>query len=160
MKMLALYVVFNLVNVVFATVKSLATIKCSKSVSAIINGLYYALYYTVIINLAVIDGIPMALKAVIIAVENVIGVYIASALFERMFSKDIRWEVRVSLPAIEAPYFITKLAEHNLDYYICGSYEDWVVYSVFCDNKEDSRALKNAMPSAAKYNIVEDRKRL
>lgn len=154
------YIIFNLVNVIFSTVRSLATIKSDRKVAALINGGYFALYYAIIIKLAVVEGIPMWEKATIIFVENVIGVYLADWLYNKFFTKDVRWEVRVSVPLLEGPHFEEELHTYQLEYYQCGGTDEWVAYAVFCDDRNASTRLKNILPSEAKYNIVEDRKRL
>lgn len=155
-----MYIIFNLVNVIFSTVRSLATIKSSSKVSAIINGGYFALYYAIIIKLAVVEGIPMWEKATIIFVENVIGVYLADWLYNKFFTKDVRWEVRIELSLVEAPRFEQDLQDSQLEYYQCGGSDDWIIYSVFCDDRDDSTRLRNILPATAKYIVVEDRKRL
>ena len=44
MKLLILFIVMNVLNVVIQTVKSIATIKCGKTVAAIVNAVAYGLY--------------------------------------------------------------------------------------------------------------------
>lgn len=44
MKLLILFIVMNVLNVVIQTVKSIATIKCGKTVAAIVNAFAYGLY--------------------------------------------------------------------------------------------------------------------
>lgn len=160
MNTILVYVVFNFVNVIFSTVRSLATIKSDRKVASIINGGYFALYYSVIINLAVIEGIPLWEKAIIVGIENVIGVYIAQLIFGKWFTKDIRWEVRMRVPLLYGPRFEQDLQDNQLEFYQCGGTDDYVVYSVFCDDKDASTKLKNIMPSETNYIVVEDRKRL
>ena len=43
MKLLILFVVMNVLNVVIQTVKSIATIKCGKTVASIVNAVAYGL---------------------------------------------------------------------------------------------------------------------
>jgi hypothetical protein len=47
-----------------------------------------------------------------------------------------------------------------LEYYNCGSFEEWVALAVFCPDKKASECLKELLPDNVKYNIVESVKRL
>lgn len=149
-----LYVTLCLVNVVLQTVKSLCTIKCSTLVSACANAIAYGLY-TYVIVFTNADGLSLFGKALICASTNFIGVYIANFIFKFAFSKPIRWKVEVSIPNIDAPSFLDELHENDLEYYICGHWEDWSSFAVFCKDKNDSNTLKRILPDMAKYNIVE-----
>ena len=44
MKLLILFIVMNILNVIIQTIKSIATIKCGKTVAALVNALAYGLY--------------------------------------------------------------------------------------------------------------------
>ena len=48
MKLLALFVVMNVLNVIIQTIKSIATIKCGKTVASLVNAIAYGLYTYVI----------------------------------------------------------------------------------------------------------------
>ena len=156
---LMLYCALSFVNVVMQTVKSLCTVKCSTMVSATVNAIAYGLYVYVIFFTNA-EGLPLWGKAVITAVANFSGVYIANILFNKVFSHEVRWKVEVSVPLIDAPMFVEQLEENEMEYYQDGSYNDWVSYAVFCPTKKDSRILKKILPDAAKYNVSECVKRL
>lgn len=149
-----LYVALCLINVVLQTVKSLCTIKCSTFVSACANAIAYGLY-TYVIVFTNSDGLSLFGKAIICASTNFVGVYIANFIFKFTFSKPIRWKVEVSIPNVDAPWFIDKIQENELEYYVCGHWEDWTSFAVFCKDKNASNQLKEILPDAAKYNIVE-----
>ena len=48
-ELLIIFIVLNIVNVVIQTVKSLATVKCGKTVAAIVNAVAYGLYTVVVV---------------------------------------------------------------------------------------------------------------
>ena len=48
-KLLILFIALNIVNVIIQTVKSLATVKCGKTVAAIVNAVAYGLYTVVVV---------------------------------------------------------------------------------------------------------------
>ena len=48
-ELLIIFIVLNIVNVIIQTVKSLATVKCGKTVAAIVNAVAYGLYTVVVV---------------------------------------------------------------------------------------------------------------
>lgn len=159
MNLLALYISLCFINVVLQTVKSLCTIRCSTFISACVNAIAYGLY-TYVIVFTNAEGLTLFTKALICASTNFVGVYLANWLFKKIFSRPVKWKIEVSIPDIDAPRFIEDLAVNQLEYYVCGAYEDWTAYAVFCATQKDSNNLRNILPSSAKYNIVECNKTL
>lgn len=159
MEMILLFTALTIVNVIIQTVKSLCTVRCSTLVSASVNAIAYGLY-TFVIFFTTAGGMSLWLKAIITAVANFFGVYIANYLFSKLFAKEVRWKVEISIPKEEAEQFKCDLVANNLDYYNCGNFEDWVALAVFCPDKKASECLKELLPDNVKYNIVESVKRL
>lgn len=159
MEMILLFTILTVVNVIIQTVKSLCTVRCSTLVSASVNAVAYGLY-TFVIFFTTAGGMSLWLKAVITAVANFFGVYIANYLFSKLFAKEVRWKVEISIPKEEAEQFKRDLSANNLDYYNCGNFEGWVALAVFCPDKKASECLKELLPDNVKYNIVESVKRL
>ena len=95
MKLLILFIVMNIVNVVIQTIKSIATIKCGKTAAAIVNAIAYGLY-TYIVVLTMCD-LPLLAKCLIVAGANFIGVYVVK-LFEEKARKDKLWKVEATIP--------------------------------------------------------------
>lgn len=157
--MILLFTILTILNVILSTVKSLCTVKCSTKVSACVNALAYGLY-TFVIFYTTADGMSLWLKALITAIANLIGVVAANNLFDKLFSKEVKWKVEVSIPSNVASLFESDLEINNLEYYICGKSKGWTAYAVFCPNKQASADLKYIMPKTAKYNVVESVKRL
>ena len=48
-KLFITFVILNIVNVIIQTVKSLATVKCGKTVASIVNAVAYGLYTVVVV---------------------------------------------------------------------------------------------------------------
>ena len=93
MKLLILFIVMNIVNVVIQTIKSIATIKCGKTAAALVNALAYGLY-TYIIVLTNCD-LPMLAKCLIVASANFVGVWVVK-YFEEKARKDKLWKVEAT----------------------------------------------------------------
>ena len=159
---LLLYCGLSLANVVIQTIKSLCTIKCSTFISACVNALAYGLYVFVIFYTNA-EGLSLWGKAFITAAANFSGVYIANLLFSKMFDKEVRWKIEVSVPNIEAPRFVERLTNLFFEYYESGHYgNEYTCYTVFSPNKNTSVILRGLLDTTpnAKYNVSECVKRL
>ena len=84
MKLFILFVVLNVINVVLQTAKSIATMRCGKTVAAVANAVAYSLYTVVIIYTNC--ELPLFAKVAVVGVTNLIGVYIVKAIEEKMIN--------------------------------------------------------------------------
>lgn len=161
MNFLILYCALAFVNVVIQTIKSLCTIKCSTFISAVVNAVAYGLYVYVIFYTNA-EGLNLVSKAMITAVANFTGVYLANFLFSKMFNKEIEWVVSVSIPTKSFSSFSIDLEANNLIYHNYGTNSDdeYYLFTVFCPTKKDSIKLKKILPVGSVYNINESVKRL
>ena len=154
MKLLILFIVMNVLNVIVQTAKSLATIKCGKVAAAIVNAVAYGLY-TYIVVLTMCD-LPLLWKCIIVALANFVGVYIVKWVEEKA-RKDKLWRVEMTVN--------TKLADkmHNeLNYFGISHY--WInagkhtVFNVFCPTQKESAFVKHlADKHHAKYFVSESK---
>ena len=154
-KLLTLFIVLNVVNVIIQTVKSIATIKCGKTMAAIVNAIAYGLY-TVVVVYTVCD-LPLWLKVVVVGVANLIGVYVVK-YFEEKGRKDKLWKVEATVyePYTESLHNDLKNAElpHNYIEEI-GKY---TIFNVYCETQEDSRKAKEILDyHKAKYFVSESK---
>ena len=101
MKLLIIFILLNIVNVIIQTVKSLATIKCGKTMASIINALAYGLY-TVVVVYTMCD-LPLWSKAVIVGLCNLVGVYVVK-LIEEKSRKDKLWKGECTIPNDQVKY--------------------------------------------------------
>ena len=159
MKMIILFTVLTVFNVILQTVKSLCTVRCSTFTSACANALTYGLYVYVIF-FTTSEGMPLWAKASITAIANFFGVYAANIIFEKLFSKTVRWKIEVSIPNELNKQFEGYLNEREFEWCFCGWGNGWTNYAVFCPDKNASVTLREILPAEAKYNIVECVKRL
>ena len=88
------FIIFNVLNVIIQTVKSIATIKCGKWGASIINALAYGLY-TYIVVLTANDSISLWFKIIVVALSNLVGVYVVK-LFEEKKRKDRLWKIEAT----------------------------------------------------------------
>lgn len=128
------FIFFNIINVIIQTVKSVATIKCGKTLAAIINAVAYG-FYTYIVILTMCD-LPLLWKALIVAFCNLVGVYVVK-WGEEKARKDKVWLVKTTIPtenAEQAKHFLEQ-ANISFTYYDLQKY---FVFDTFCDTQEET----------------------
>ena len=133
-KLLITFIALNVVNVIIQTVKSIATIKCGKTMAALVNAIAYGLY-TVVVVYTVCD-LPLWLKVVVVGVANLIGVYVVK-WGEEKARKDKVWLVKTTIPtenAEQAKHFLEQ-ANISFTYYDLQKY---FVFDTFCDTQEET----------------------
>ena len=155
MKLLILFIVMNIINVIIQTIKSLATIKCGKTVAAAINAVAYGLY-TYIIVLTNCD-LPMLAKCVIVALANFIGVYVVK-LFEQKARKDKLWKVEATVFDSNTFPVWNELQEANIPCNYIPRVGKWSVFNIYCETKEQSQKAKEILNKyEAKYFVSESK---
>lgn len=136
MNLLLIFVVLNVLNVVLQTAKSIATVKCGKSVAAIANAVAYGLYTVVIIY--TVCELPLWQKVLIVAGANFIGVYIVKAIEQKM-QKEKLWKIEMAIPyGNSAEYIRVKLEDI---YKIPNNYQTlgkWHIFNCYCMTKEQT----------------------
>jgi uncharacterized protein YebE (UPF0316 family) len=140
MKLLILFIVMNIVNVVIQTIKSIATIKCGKTAAALINALAYGLY-TYIIVLTNCD-LPLLAKCLIVASANFVGVWVVK-FFEEKARKDKLWKVEATFAHKEN--FIQNLIVWARVNHIGYNYIDidkYYVVNFYCPTQKESVIVK------------------
>lgn len=154
MKLLGTFVLFNVLNVIIQTVKSIITMKGTKEMAALVNAVAYGLY-TYIIILTACD-LPVFAKATIVGLCNLIGVYIVKYGEERL-RKDKLWEVRATIPATNAPKVMDMLNTKDIQY----SYIDikkYLIFNIYCINQKESAIVRNILDLFdAKYFVSESK---
>lgn len=153
-----IFVVLNVVNVVIQTVKSIATIKCGKAPAAVINAVAYGLYTIVVVY--TVCELPLWLKATVVAVANLVGVYVVKVLEEKA-RKDKLWKVEATLRSqnIEPQYddCIIELNESNIPFnYIDAN--KYIIVNCYCATQKESAQVKTILDRYhAKYFVSESK---
>lgn len=154
-KLLLLFIIMNIVNVIIQTVKSIATIKCGKTAAAIINAIAYGLY-TYIVVLTMCD-LPLLAKCLIVAGANFVGVFVVK-LIEEKSRKDKLWAVQATVNTMEeTKEIIALLEEKNIPH----NYIDinrYVLINCYCATQKQSLAVKEVLDTYnAKYFVSESK---
>jgi uncharacterized protein YebE (UPF0316 family) len=144
MKLLIIFIVFNALNVIIQTVKSLATIKCGKTIAALINAVAYGLY-TYIVVLTVCD-LPLWQKMIVVALCNFVGVFIVKWVEEKA-RKDKLWKVEMAIPNTENCAHIRgalKIKDIPFNYVEVGKY---VMFNCYCQTQKETEFVKGIAKS-------------
>ena len=158
MKLLVLFIVMNILNVIIQTVKSIATIKCGKMAAALVNAVAYGLY-TYIVVLTMCD-LPLLAKCVIVALANFIGVYVVK-YFEEKARKDKLWKVEATIhnQGIDPHYDDCLVALRHAG--VPHNYIDankYLIINAYCATQAESRVVKAILDQYdAKYFVSESK---
>lgn len=152
--LIILFVVLNIVNVIIQTVKSIATVKCGKEVAAVINAVAYGLY--TIVTIYMMCELPLFLKAGVVAVCNLIGVYVVK-YFEEKARKDKLWKVEMTVPkGLDSGWLTVNLKSANIPFNYIENVGKYTLFNVYCATQEESKAVKEfAKMCNAKYFVTE-----
>lgn len=157
-KLLIIFIVLNVVNVVLSTVRSICTINCGKVVAALANAISYGLY-TVVVIYTVCD-LPLLLKVVVVALCNFIGVYVVK-LVEQKARKDKLWKVEATIPnqgiypADDDCIIALKNSGVPFNYIDVNKY---LLINCYCATQKDSAKVKAILNQYnAKYFVSESK---
>lgn len=156
MELLLIFIVLNVVNVVLQTVRSIVTIKCNKWIAAVVNAIAYGLY-TIVIVYTVCD-LPLWVKAVVVAVANLLGVF-GVKIFEEKSQKDKLWKVEANLTSENFESAQHKMEIEKIPHNYQKSSDGRYILNCFCQTQEDSKKVKSILEMAnAKFFVSESKK--
>ena len=151
-KLFITFVILNIINVIIQTVKSLATVKCGKTVASIVNAVAYGLY-TVVVVYTVCD-LPLWLKVVVVGAANLIGVYVVK-LIEEKSRKDKLWKVECTVPQENAYYLAIEL-KNQVPFNYIENVGKYAIFNIYCATQEQSATVKLILNEYnAKYFVTE-----
>ena len=138
MNAIILFIIATVINVTLSTIRAIATIKCGKMVSAIMNALCYG-FYPLIVMLTAKDTVSIVANMIITAVVNFVCVWIIK-LVEEKARKDKMWKVEVACPIVHYNDLHLLLKENNIphNFVEVGS---WVMFNCYCMTQEDTRIV-------------------
>ena len=153
-KFLAVFFTLSIINVVFATIKSLVTINGGKAVASFISGGYFA-FYNVMMIYTVAD-FPMWQKCVITFVCNVVGVFLVK-WGEEKARKDKLWKVEATVKPCEFEAIKTYCEVADLPF----SYIDidkYILFNFYCATQKESAIVRDLLDKHnAKYFVTESK---
>ena len=152
-KLLIVFIVLNILNVIIQTVKSIATIKCKKFSASIINAVAYGLY--TVVTVYMLCELSLGLKALIVALANLVGVYVVK-LIEEKGRKDKLWKVEATVLRGWTKSLHKDLIEAEISHNYLENVGKYTLFNIFCENQTQSAKAKEILAKyEAKYFVSE-----
>ena len=152
-KLLLVFIGLNIANVIIQTVKSIATVKCGKGIAAIVNAVAYGLYTVVTVYL--MCELSLGLKALIVALCNLIGVYVVKWCEEKA-RKDKLWKIEATVFEPYTKSLHLDLTAEEIPCNYIPKIGKWSVFNIYCDTQEKSKKVKVLLDKyEAKYFVSE-----
>lgn len=154
MKLLLIFIALNILNVILSTFRSIVTVKGSKLAAAVVNAVSYGLYTVVIVYTNA--DLPLWQKVVIVALTNLIGVYIVK-LIEEKTSKDKLWKIDATFLTVDSQIIKERLETHNIPF-ACNEYGKHTMFGIYCQTQKESAYVAKLIKTYnGKYFISENR---
>jgi uncharacterized protein YebE (UPF0316 family) len=153
--MITSYIVFNILNVIIQTIKSIVTIKCNKWVASVVNAVAYGLYTYIVVLTA--SDLDLWFKIAVTAFANLIGVWVVK-YFEEKNRKDKLWKVEATVDYDIDENVKQDLTDNGLVYNYIELGTRWTIFNIFCASQEQSAKAKRILNSYnAKYFVSESK---
>ena len=153
MKLLIVFVILSIINVIFSTVRSIATVNGGKVSASLLSGGYYA-FYNIMLLYTVME-FPMWQKCLITFVCNVIGVYIVK-LIEEKSRKEKMWRIDFTIPTELAVQVDERLKDIPHNYIIITNKH--TVFNCYCATQSESIIVKDIVKYyGAKWFVSESK---
>lgn len=150
------FILFNFINVIMQTVKSIVTVKCNKYIASIVNAVTYAVYAYIIVLMA--SDINLWVKILVTGGTNLIGVFVVK-LIEEKRNKEKLWVFSASVPDNSVDEVRESLNEKSFSYSILpienSSYKR---IEIFAPTSKDSDNITKILKEYnAKFYITESK---
>ena len=153
--LLLTFIILNILNVIIQTVKSIATVKCGKTAAAIINAVAYGLY--TIVTVYMMCELELWLKALIVALANLVGVYVVKLLEEKA-RKDKLWKVEATVLRSWTKELHRALVVAEIPHNYLENVGKYTLFNIFCETQAQSTKAKHILDSfEAKYFVSESK---
>ena len=153
MKLLIIFIILNICNVILQTVKSICTVKCGKTVAAIVNAVAYGLY-TVVIVFTNTD-LPLMQKVLVVALSNLIGVYVVKWIEEKK-RKEMLWKVEFTVLGKNTSAVANLLDLAHIPHNYIENVGKYTIFNTYCATQKQSESVKEIIKEYnAKYFVSE-----
>lgn len=154
-KMVIIFVVCSLINVILSTLKTLIMVNAGRGSAIIINAVCYGFYTLVVKQLSSVDYITAVIVTIL---ANIIGVWISYKIMD-LFTKDKLWRITATLKSKkEFDECVKALEKYNIGFTPIVHTNSIDIYSY---NQKESSIVKNILQNYNhKYFIQEMQKSL
>lgn len=148
MKLFIIFILLNILNVIFGTLKTIFTVKGNKVSASIWNALSYGFNTVVIIYMTC--ELSTVTKALVVATCNLIGVFVVKSIEEKA-EKEKLWKIDFSLnhSINEVTEILQKLTIPFSTFKTTN--DEYTMFSVYCKSKADSKMIREVI---SKYKAV------
>lgn len=140
MNLLTLFILLQTTNVIMQTIKSIATVKCGKTIAAAVNAITFGLYTVVLVYMNC--DLSLWAKVIITAATNFIGVWIVKFIEEKM-RKDRLWLVQATFSNWCDKFLKRHMETNNISY---SSIElrdgKHIIYNFYCPTQKESEFVR------------------
>lgn len=155
MKLLLVFIVLNIVNVMLQTFKTLSTVNGGKWYAAIMNAVAYG-FYTVVVIYMLCD-LPTLVKALVVGLCNLVGVYVVKDIEERR-TKDKLWKIEFAVKNCCVNAIEEQLKLEDIPYNLVVMPKEYVTFNAFCQTRAESDKIKVIINQyGAKYCVTESK---
>lgn len=155
MKMLILFTVCSLINVVLSTTKSLVMINSSRNSAIIMNAICYGFYTLVVKQLG---AVSYTTAVIVTVVANIVGVWLSYKIMD-MTKKDKVWRITTHLKSDKE--FVDCVAELGKFGISCTPVENSNNVDIYSYSQKESNIIKSILGNYDhKYFIQEMSKKL
>ena len=153
MKLLIIFIILNICNVILQTVKSICTVKCGKTIAAIVNAVAYGLYTVVIIYTN--TDLPLIQKVLVVALSNLIGVYIVKWVEEKK-RKEMLWKVEFTVLGKNTSAVANLLDLAHIPHNYIENVGKYTIFNTYGATQKQSESVKEIIKEYnAKYFVSE-----
>ena len=151
--MLLSYIVFNILNVIIQTIKSIVTIKCNKWIASIVNAVAYGLYTYIVVLTA--SDLDLWFKIIVTALSNLVGVFIVK-YFEEKKRKTQLWKVEFTVNGVLTHTIDELLKLAKVPHNYIESVGKYTIFNAYCATEKESESVKEIVNKYnAKYFVSE-----
>jgi hypothetical protein len=145
MKILIIFFILSLANVVLQTMKSILTVKSSKAVASIVTALAFAFYYVVIKQMADVDLLQVVIITII---TNLIGVWFSIWFLDKT-RKEQLWCITATIPVDEKLYITDRISYTKI---IDASGKN-AILDFYCKTRNETKLVVKSLEriESAKY---------
>ena len=149
------YIIFNVINVIIQTIKSIVTIKCNKYIAAVVNAVAYGLYTYIVVLTA--SNLDLWFKISVTAAANLVGVFVVKWVEEKK-RKDKLWKIEATVLDPYTKNLHCDLTAEEIPCNYIPKIGKWSVFNIYCDSQEKSKKVKILLEKYnAKYFVSESK---
>ena len=155
MKLLFIFIVLNIINVIVQTFKSLATIKCGKGMASIVNAIAFGIYTVVLVYMNC--DLTLWEKVIVVALTNLIGVYVVK-LIEEKLRKDKLWKIECTCPMKTTTDLHLTLNQAKIPHNYVRNVGQYTLFNIYSNSQKESIEIKKILDNyEVKYFVTESK---